>query len=238
MARRSEPATEATTGGKRNGTTAGPGWAADPERASKDAAHLGAMETAEPTKAIAPIMLPRLDIRTINVTLVGDSALICHRWSEKAKKQMLDKQMGKATAGKENKDPEKDYIDSLYPYPGGGYGFPTIAFKNAAVSACTSLGKSVTKVAARQAFHVVGELAKIEGTPIMREDMVRVGMGTADIRFRGEFREWRTRLTVRYNARVLSDEQIVNLFNTAGFAVGVGEWRSEKDGSFGLFHVE
>jgi hypothetical protein len=68
--------------------------------------------------------------------------------------------------------------------------------------------------------------------------MVRVGMGTADIRFRGEFREWRTRLTVRYNARVLSDEQIVNLFNTAGFAVGIGEWRSEKDGSYGLFHVE
>lgn len=33
-------------------------------------------------------------------------------------------------------------------------------------------------------------------------------------------------------------EQIVNLFNVAGFACGVGEWRPSKDGSFGTFHVE
>jgi hypothetical protein len=29
----------------------------------------------------------------------------------------------------------------------------------------------------------------------------------------------------------------VNLFNTAGFGVGIGEWRSEKDGQHGMFHV-
>jgi hypothetical protein len=54
--------------------------------------------------------------------------------------------------------------------------------------------------------------------------MVRVGMGTADIRYRGEFKTWSATVTVRYNARVLSADQVVNLFNTAGFAVGVGEW--------------
>src|SRR5262249_15901195 len=93
------------------------------------------------------------------------------------------------------------------------------------------------KVAARQAFHVVGELVQIHGEPEMREDMVRVGMGAADIRYRAEFKQWKVCLSIRYNARVLTDEQIINLFNTAGFAGGVGEWRSEKDGSFGLFHV-
>jgi hypothetical protein len=215
------------------------GWDADPARKAKNDGHLQAMETTEPTKAMVPITLPKLDIRMLSIRIVGDAALICHRWSEKAKREILEKQMGKATAGKVPKDPEKDYRETLYPYPGGGYGFPTIAFKNAAVSACTSLGKSVTKVAARQAFHVVGELVKIEGEPQMREDMVRVGQGgTADIRYRAEFTSWSVTITVRYNARVLTDEQVVNLFNTAGFAVGVGEWRSERDGSFGLFHVE
>ena len=208
----------------------------DPGHANRAAAHLAAMETIEPTK-IVPIQLPKLDVRVITVKIVGDAPLICHKWSEKAKKQILDKQTGKASAGRELKNPEQDFEDSLYEFPGGGYGFPAIAFKNAAVTACTSLGKSITKVAARQAFHICGELVKIEGTPAPREDMVRVGMGTADIRYRGEFPEWSCTLTIRYNARVLTAEQISNMLNTAGFAVGVGEWRSEKDGSFGLFHV-
>lgn len=211
-------------------------WSDDPARGAKGAEHLAAMESAEPKAA--PIVLPKLDIRVIRLRIVGDAPLICHRWSDKARKMILDKQMGKASAGKENKDPERDFRESLYPHPDGGYGFPVIAFKNAAVDACTSLGKAITKVAARQAFHILGELARIEGEPEMREDMVRVGMGTADIRHRGEFREWATELTVRYNARLLTAEQIVNLFNVAGFAVGVGEWRPEKSGQYGLFHVE
>jgi hypothetical protein len=212
-------------------------WDADGGRAAKNGEHLGAVETVAPRK-VAPIVLPQLDIRTIRLRVVGDAPLICHRWSDKAKKMILDKQMGKATAGKENKDPERDFQESLYPHPEGGYGFPVIAFKNAAVDACTSLGKAITKVAARQTFHIVGELAKIEGEPEPREDMVRVGMGTADIRYRAEFKQWSTTLVIRYNARVLTDEQIINLFNVAGFAVGVGEWRPEKNGSYGLFHVE
>jgi hypothetical protein len=183
------------------------------------------------------VTLPPLKIETVNVTLVGDTPLIVHRWSEKAKKQMLDKQMKKATAGKEAKDPERDFRESLYVLEDGSYGFPIIGFKAAAVTACTSIG-SMTKVAARQAFHVDGEFAVIEGSePSMREDMVRISMGVADIRYRGEFRDWFTTIAVKYNANVMSAEQILNLMQTAGFAVGVGEWRPEKDGQYGRFHV-
>ena len=60
------------------------------------------------------VVLPPLQIETVNVTLIGDTPLIVHRWSEKAKKQMLDKQMKKASAGKEAKDPERDFRESLY----------------------------------------------------------------------------------------------------------------------------
>ncbi len=183
------------------------------------------------------VTLPPLRIEAIRITLIGDTPLIVHRWSEKAKKMMLDKQMKKASAGKEAKDPEQDFRDSLYVLPDGRYGFPIIGFKAAAVTACTSIG-GITKVTARQAFHVDGEFAVIQGDePTMREDMVRVGMGTADIRYRGEFRNWWTKITVKHNANVMSAEQIINLFSTAGFAVGVGEWRPEKDGQFGRFHV-
>jgi hypothetical protein len=183
------------------------------------------------------ITLPRLSIKTIKLRLVGDSALICHAWSEKAKRQMLEKQMKIAQQAKSAKDPQEDYEQSLYKHPDGGYGFPAVAFKNAAVDACSSIA-GVTKVEARGAFHIMGDLVKIQGDPTPREDMVRISMGTADIRYRGEFRTWSADITLRHNENVLSAEQIANLFNTAGFAVGVGEWRPQRDGSFGMFHVE
>lgn len=189
------------------------------------------------TKATAEqITLPTMDVRFIEIRLVGDSPLISHAWSKKAKQEMLDKQMKHAKTAKAAKNPELDFEESLYQHPDGGYGFPTVAFKSGAVDACSHID-GVTKVVARGAFHIAGELLKIAGEPTMREDMVRIGMGTADIRYRGEFKRWSVNVPIRYNAAVLSAEQIVNLFNTAGFAIGVGEWRPQKDGSYGMFHV-
>lgn len=188
------------------------------------------------TKSVAG-ELPPLNIARISVTLVGDTPLIVHRWSEKAKKEMLDKQMKRAKTAKAAKDPQQDFEDSLYKLEDGKFGFPVIGFKAAAVTACTSIG-GITKVQARQAFHVEGEYASIEGSaPRMREDMVRIGMGTADIRYRGEFFPWYTTLVIAHNVNVMSAEQILNMLNTAGFGVGVGEWRPEKDGQYGRFHV-
>lgn len=187
-------------------------------------------------KIETPIELPKLDVRVMELTIVGESPLICHAWSKKAKQLMLDKQMKRAKPGKTAKSPEQDFKDSLYHHPDGGYGFPSVAFKSAAVGACRFVD-GVKMTNARGAFHVIGDMVKIDGTPVPREDMVRIGMGVADIRYRGEFRTWRTTLRIQYNQNALSPEQIVNLFNTAGFGVGVGEWRPERDGSFGRFRV-
>lgn len=183
------------------------------------------------------VNLPQLQIRTMKITLVGDSSLICNRFSEKAKQQMLDKQMKKAKQAKEAKDPKQCFLDSLYHLPGGKYGFPTIGFKSAAVDACSHVD-GVTKVEARGAFHVQGDFAEIDGEPTPRTDTVRIAMGTTDIRIRGEFKEWETELTLRYNSSILAPEQIINLFNVAGFAIGVGEHRPQRDGSNGMFHVK
>jgi len=199
--------------------------------ATKKAASNGA--TASEGATVIELAAP--DLRMIQLTVVGTSPLICHKWSEKAKKEMLDKHMKKATKAKEAKDPEQDYEGSLYPHPDGGYGFPAVAFKAAAVRAGTYADMTMTFL--RGAFYIPGELVKIEGDPEPREDMVKVGMGKPDIRYRGMFPTWRVTLPLRYNARIISAEQIVNLFQVAGFSVGVGEWRPERNGSFGTFEV-
>jgi len=181
------------------------------------------------------VKIPPLELDRIDIEVVGDTSLICHKWSEKARKQMLGKQTGEARQGKERKNPEQDFKDSLYLYPGGGYGFPSVAFKAAAVRAAKSADMAMTD--ARAAFHVIGEMVKINGEPEMREDPVRLNGSTADIRFRGEFKKWSAVIPVRFNSRIISASQVVNLFNTAGFAPGVGEWRPEKGGQHGMFHV-
>jgi hypothetical protein len=205
-----------------------------------------------PQKENVGIVLPQLKIGTMDVLLVGDTPLVVHAWSVKAKRSMLAKQTKAAKGGREAKNPQDDFEQSLYRLPDGGYGFPSVAFKSAAVTAITSIS-GVTKIAARQAFQILGEnveveaaldgvrvrqdLVRVQGDPRLREDMVRVGMGSADLRYRGEFFPWRASILVRFNEAALSPEQIVNLLNVSGFAVGVGEWRPERDGQMGMFHV-
>lgn len=202
------------------------------------------------------IVIPAINIQTAVINLVGDSPLIMHKWSEKAKKEILDKQMKKAkTKGHDAKDPVRDFIDSMYWLSGepdekteagfekaiqngARFGFPSVAFKASAVAAGFRVGVTKNMVSMNAAFHIDGEFVEIIGTPRMREDMVRVGMGVADIRYRGEFPEWRATFAVRYNASALSLEQLVNLFNLGGFACGIGEWRAEKGGTYGMYHIE
>lgn len=197
------------------------------------------------TTPMAGLSLIGLDLVTVALKVQGLSGLICHAWSAKMKQQMLDKQMGIASKGKARRDPNADYEAAFYRMPNGKPGFPGLGFKAATVTAVTSLGKEFTKVAARQAFHIKlqpgCDLVEIhhpkDVPPVMREDMVRVGMGAADLRFRPEFVVWGVVLTITHNQRVMSTHQLINLINLGGFSVGVGDWRPERDGDKGRYEV-
>lgn len=204
-----------------------------------------------------------IEIAKADIMITGDSPLIVHKWSEKAKRQMLDKQMKVTkTKGREAKNPIEDFVSSMYwihnepdEYTeeafeaaiaaGAKFGFPVNAIKQAAISGAYRCGAIKDKVSVKGAFFIEGvqvkenQLAIINGSaPVMREDMVRVGMGTADIRYRGEFREWSMPLFITYNKNgQYTLEQIINLINMGGYTVGIGEWRPEKDGQYGMFHV-
>lgn len=213
---------------------------------------------AKKEKVKEEIVIPPIDIRYTTVHIVGDTPLIIHKWSEKAKKEILDKQMKKAKAkAHDAKDPFSDFINSLYWLDGepdehtpeafaesirngARFGFPSVAFKECAVTGGYRDGITQNKVSMYAAFHIDGEFVEIHGIPEMREDMVRVGgvSKVSDIRYRGMFKEWSATFPVKYNAAVISEEQIINLFMHGGFACGLGEWRVEKGGSFGMFHVE
>ncbi len=182
------------------------------------------------------VQLKQLRLTDVNIGLVGESPLITHAWSQKAKQMMLDKQMQVATTGKQAKDPQRDFEESIYLDETGLPAFPAVAFKAAAVDAAVAMDFKKTNL--RQSFHIKGDMVPILGDdPQPREDMVRVGMGTADIRYRAQFKSWGTILPIVFNSALISIDQLVHLFNAAGFGIGVGEWRPQKDGQFGRFRI-
>lgn len=190
------------------------------------------------TKKTGQASIPPIDVRRAIIVLASDSPLVVHAWSAKARQEILDKQMKKPRQARDAKDPDALYRECFYFTPDGKYGFPAIAFKAAAVDACSHVS-DLTKVEARGAFHVDGDIVPLHDYtgPNQRQDMVRIAMGTADVRIRPEFPTWSATLNIRYNAGVLSLDQIANLFNVAGFSIGVGEHRPQRDGQWGMFHV-
>lgn len=219
------------------------------------------MASKKETIAVKPVSLT-----TVVVRVKGVTPLIEHCWSEKSKRQMLESQMGMKDKAKKKdpKVPVEDFIRSLYwlsPMPtefteegfkkaideGAHFGFPVTGFKQAAISGAYRKNWVPDKMTLRGTFFIETDGIAQDGTecveifsdvPVMREDMVKVGKGTADIRYRGEFRNWYADLKISYDSNgVYTIKDIVNYFNAAGFSVGVGEWRPERDGQFGLFEV-
>lgn len=188
----------------------------------------------------APIVITPIRIARISIPVVGDTELIVHKWSEKAKKMMLDKHMGTNAKVREKKVPEQDCYDSIYFMEDGvSHGFPSAGFKSAIVGAIRQIS-GMTMTATKVTFRVEGELLKINGEHRMREDMVKIDMGKPDIRYRAGYPKWSMVLPITYDADALTADQLVNLVNRAGWG-GVGEWRpsapKSNSGNFGCFHV-
>lgn len=196
------------------------------------------------------------ELLQFEVWIVGDTPLISHAWSEKAKRQMLEKQVGATKAGKEPKDPHQDFLNSLYEMKEGVYGFPAMGVKNSWISAAHK-DKNIPKTEAQAALWIHGDIVRVRpalqgaicdmplirvygSDPEMREDMVSVGTGfkkTATLAYRGQFTVWAMKIRGRTNPRLLNPEKLSRLVTDGGMSFGIGEWRPEKKGFFGTFHV-
>lgn len=193
--------------------------------------------------ADATIEIHQIAAETLLVPIVGTTPLIVHRFSEKAKRQMLDNMQGRKSP-KQAKDPQAEYEAAFYRLGDGGYGFPSLAFKAATVGGARFYS-GVTMTALKQFMYLRGEvgddgraLTRIEGDPIMREDVVTVGRNGSDLRYRPQFSEWRATLEVTYVTSALTRGSVLSLIDAGGMGVGVGEWRPEKDGDFGTYRVD
>jgi hypothetical protein len=192
----------------------------------------------------ASIAIDRIAAERIAVPIIGTTPLIVCRFSEKAKRKMLDEMQGRKSP-KQPKDPKAEYEAAFYRLRDESPGLPVMAFKQATVGGARFYGENVSMTALKQYLFMHGEvgddgrgLVRIEGEPRMREDVVRVGRGGTDLRYRPEFPTWQATLDVTYVTSALTRGSVLSLIDAGGMGVGVGEWRPERNGDFGCYQID
>jgi hypothetical protein len=193
------------------------------------------------------VRLTRIEKQTIEIPIVGITPLIPHKWSEKAKRMMREKQSAptKARAKLAAKDAAEEAEASLYRLPDGRPGMPATAFKAATVGGARFYGKDVTIVMQKISLFVLGEgddqLVPIVGDMTMREDTPRNAGGVVDLRYRYSFWPWSAVLSVQFIPSAIDAESVVNLIDAGGNG-GVGDWRPSAPksltGTFGRYRVD
>lgn len=219
----------------------------------KEAAPQGQVE--KPKKKQIALQRPVIEVAKLRI--VGLTDLICKQMSAKTQEALVSKQGRHSPKAKAARDPHDDFCESLYLMPGSKpagtkgakYGFPANGIKRSVVTAAGRFlrdGLTLNGAIVDGSLYVLADgpgssLVRINHSPndpYMRSDQGRnPNSKGAVVIHRGSFAEWSMDLTIRYNASVLSIEQIATLFMWAGFSVGIGEWRPEKHGTYGQFEV-
>lgn len=195
----------------------------------------------EPVEGVA--LLKQIEQMRITLRIVGTSPLVAHKWSEKAIRMMQEKHAGKKTKEREKRDPHEEYEAAMYKTADGKHAIPGMALKRALISAAhKDIG--IEKTLVRKAVFIPIKDANgyipmdKHSKPYMRTDMMRVGIGSTDLRYRPQYDEWSVIVAFEIDSSLLTPNDLINLINRAGFGIGILEGRPEVGRDFGRFKVD
>jgi hypothetical protein len=213
------------------------------------------------------IVLPGIEFKTMQIRIVGETPLVTHPFPLKAMRQIEEKQQAVAKTKKHDiRNPAEDFITSLYwltPPPteftqeafdqavanGARFGFHSGGLKQSATMAAVRRGIVKNAPTARGLFHVINTDQDLiygkdcieihsEEPPKMRVDCLSTFSSGADMRYRPQFDKWWAQFTVKYDAGMISPEQILTWFKLGGFSCGLGENRAEKGEGWGSYSIK
>ncbi len=138
----------------------------------------------------------------------------------------------------------------------GVYGFPVTGIKNCLLSAAHK-DKGIARSAVMASLFLDAEMVRVRpalagavcdmplvriwgSAPVMREDMVKIGSGlnkVASLAYRAQFSTWAFRIKAKFNPDILTPEALAFIIQESGLSCGLGEWRNERRGVFGAFHL-
>lgn len=196
------------------------------------------------TKAKVRIEITPPNFQILPVRVEGAAPLMLHKFSEKMRKQIQEKQTSKDSTRPKRapKDYAAEFNAARYRARSSGWdGIPAGAFRAAMIAACRRVdGLPMTQ--AKGAFFIIADgRDETDGTPLIRihgkvahdTRPVRLENGVADLRNRPRYDSWACELKIQFDADLLSANDVANLLARAGATVGVGELRPQGPNSFG-----
>ena len=181
---------------------------------------------------------------TARCYLYGATPLIMNRFSQKAWQELLLPSARKNRASLEQTlkhDPLAEFRGSVYKTTetsAAAFHFPTGAFHKAIAQAAIDL-PGAKRAQIERLTKVIDVNVELFGLPQIYMAMVRNSdiNRTPDVRTRAIFPEWACQINVSFVRSIIAPNSVANLIMAAGAIVGIGDWRSEKGGSFGAFKV-
>ncbi len=207
------------------------------------------MSTNQQTVTIKP---PNFKIAEFRIN--GNAPLVQHRFSAKAKQEMIRAmESGKTESSKKKRDPkdlDQMYEEARYRSPEGWDGFHAASIRKACISACRLVNFKMTL--AKMSIFVIADghdakepqipLIRIYGDPVRQDDTARLPNGSFYVTVRPAYHDWSAKVRIRWDADQFSLADITNLMTRVGYQVGIGEGRPDSREScgcgWGTFDVE
>lgn len=190
------------------------------------------------------VVIEAPNMETAQFDIYGIGPYVQNKFSEKAKKQMLDAQTSSAAKSRRNKEPrdlDADYEGAIHQNEMGIAGIPAPAFRSALISACRVAGFQMTK-AKLSVFVDADFYDEDDGTPLVLIEgqherhlgHVRLESGVASIAVRPMWKHWAASPIITWDADQFSKQDMANLLERAGRQVGIGEGRPDSRKSHGM----
>ena len=186
------------------------------------------------------IEIKPLNVKTAEITIVGDGDLILNKMNDVNAKDLIDKRKDKA---KDTAKPNlwEAIITSMHWYNGkptdfSEEGLAQALKENAPCITGFGLKKSFGQAVVQNKIDTYATKFNAGVNIIAKGDLVPIKFAEHYIdenlnRFSG----WSAAFTIQYTENAFSIEQIVNIINLAGFGNGIG---SGRNSGYGRYHVE
>ncbi len=188
------------------------------------------------------IAIQKMVLGTLKLKVVGRSPYMPEPM-DMAVLDRYDNKKAKKTFKKDDISEEEKAKEKYYFTEDGKKGIPARSFYNAMIRASSYLidKRDGGMRNVREGIIVKGDILPLKYS---KEETLThwgrtSGMSKAPRKIiRNAFYDWSAVVEIEYNKAQLSAEQIVNILNWAGFHIGVGGFRKENSGNFGMFSVE
>ena len=184
------------------------------------------------------VMVQKIKLSTISFKIEGVSPLLMDKFPDEAKKQIIEKQMGKSQTKKKNRDIDKEIEEAVHKTQDGTVGYPAIGFKAGLIESTSFIGDKFFSKKLLKGIQIVNSVDGLVPIECKKQDILEHRI-QSNTKYTPQFHDWSCVLQIQFDENNISKEDIANLINYAGFYYGIGIWspRCRSGGSYGMYKL-